>query len=83
MIFGCFPTCTILGVRMHAAQSSVGKVLSNTGHVPADRRLLFDQIYGAARIGDIERGLNSGDAGAHNQSRGIHRNGLVRAAIED
>ena len=28
-MFGCWPTCTIFGVRMQAAQSSVGKVLSN------------------------------------------------------
>ena len=33
-MFGFCPAATILGVRMHAAQSSVGKVLSNMAMRP-------------------------------------------------
>ncbi len=34
VMFGCEPAVTILGVRMQAAQSSVGKVLSNWAMCP-------------------------------------------------
>ena len=33
-MFGCVPTSDIFGVRMQAAQSSVGKVLSNLAMCP-------------------------------------------------
>ena len=33
-MFGCEPTAAIFGVRMHTAQSSVGKVLSNLAMCP-------------------------------------------------
>src|SRR5512145_3148137 len=34
VMFGCVPASTIRGVRMHAEQSSVGKVLSNCAMCP-------------------------------------------------
>ena len=48
---------------MHAAQSSV-EGLVDLRHLPADRRLLLDDIDLVARLGDVERGLDSGDTAA-------------------
>ena len=55
---------------MQAAQSSVGKVLSNLRHVAADGRLALDQVDLLAGVGQRQRGVDAGDAAADHQHVG-------------
>ena len=58
---------------MHAAQSSVGKVLSNLRHVAADGRLALHQVDVLAGVGQGQRGVDARDAAAHHQHIGMDR----------
>ncbi len=69
-MFGCSLTAVILGVRMQAAQSSVGKVLSNMAMCPpidGSRSTRITSLPASARV---KRGLDSGDAAADDQCPG-------------
>ena len=56
------------GVRMHCEQSSVGKVSESCAMWPPMDGISFDQNDLVAAVGDIERGLDAGDAAADDQS---------------
>ena len=58
---------TILGVRMQAAQSSVGKVLSYWAIRPADGGGALDEGHLVAGIRDVQRRLDPGDPAADHQ----------------
>ena len=60
--WGSWPTDTILGVPMQAAQSRVGKVLSYWSMCPPTVGCRLHQVGLEAGLGDIEGGLHAGDA---------------------
>ena len=84
-MFGCSLTAVILGVRMQAAQSSVGKVLSNMAMWPPMLRLAFDQDHLLAGVGQRQGGLDAGDAAADDQGPGhdLHELPLQRLVAGD
>ena len=58
---------TIFGVRIQAAQSRVGKVLSSWDILPPIVGRLLHDIYLVAGICDVQRSLNTGDTAADYQ----------------
>ncbi len=81
-------TAVILGVRMQAAQSSVGKVLSNIAMWPPMRRLALDEDDLFAGVGQGQGRLDAGDAAAddHRPRRNPHElplQGLVSGDAAD
>ena len=80
VMLGSLPRADIFGVRMQAAQSSVGKVLSNMRHVAADRGVALDQGDVLAGGRQLEGRLDAGDAAADDQDVVVdrHLDGLER-----
>ena len=68
-MFGCEAHSTIFGVRMHAAQSSVGKVLSYWAMRPPMEGVRSTSVTLYPADGDIERGLDAGNPAADDQRR--------------
>ena len=67
-MLGCVPDRRpSAGVRMQAAQSRVGKVLSNWAMWPPIDGCALDQVDREAGVGDLEGGRDAGDAAAHDQ----------------
>ncbi len=66
-ISGWLAQSTIFGVRIHAAQSRVGKVLSYCAMWPPIRRRPLNQHHGIAGVGDVQGGLNPRDPAADYQ----------------
>ena len=48
-----------------------GEGLVELRHVAAEGRLALDQVDVIARVGDLQRGLDAGDAAAHDQDVGV------------
>ena len=67
LIFSFCAQSTILGVRIQAAQSSVGKVLSSWVIFPPMVGLLLHDIHLETRVRDIQGGLDAGDTAADDQ----------------
>jgi hypothetical protein len=66
-MLGCVPASTMRG-RQDAGRAIQGREgLVELGHVPADGRFALDQVDMEARVGDLERRLDAGDAAAHHQ----------------
>ena len=70
---GCVPAETILRCEDAGGAIEGGEGLVELRHVPADRRFALDQIHRITRVGDLERGLDAGDAAAHDQGRWMDR----------
>ena len=84
-MFGWLPAVTICGVRMQAAQSRVGKVLSNWAMCPPIDGSRSTRWTREARIGDLERGRDAGDPAAHDQRGRVDRHPvrLQRRVLRD
>jgi len=52
---------------MQAEQSSVGKVLSNWAMCPPMLGAALDEVHRVAGVGQLQRGLQAGDAAADDQ----------------
>ena len=70
-------------LRSHDALRTVegGKGLGELGHVAADGGITLDQEDFVAAVGDIEGGLNAGDAATDDQGALGHRHGDRRQAL--
>ena len=64
-MFGCRPTSTSFGERIHMEQSLVGKVLSSWAMWPPDAGRLLHQIDFKTRGGKIQGGLDTADPTAN------------------
>ena len=85
MIFGWSLTEVIFGVRMQAAQSSVGKVLSNMAMCPPIDGFALDEDHLLAGVGQGQGGLDPGDAAAddHRPGHDPHELPLQRLVAGD
>jgi hypothetical protein len=64
-MFGCRPTSTSLGERIHMEQSLVGKVLSSWAMWPPMLGRFLNQVDLETGRGQIQRGLNAADSTAN------------------